>query len=71
MWTGRIFPYICELEFGSPSNEAMNCVSFTIASGLFLYEKMQAQEQEVTDKQKIGIAIGIVNSLVQIILFCL
>ena len=41
MLTQDIFPYICELEFGNPSDEAMNCVAFTFAIGLYFYEKMK------------------------------
>lgn len=53
MWSSKIFPFICELEFGNPSNEAMNCVAFTFAAGLYLYEKLKEQDEDISDKQKI------------------
>jgi hypothetical protein len=71
MWASAIFPFICELEFGNPSNEAMNSVAFTFAIGLYLFEKMKDQDEELTDKQKIFLAVGVMLSLTLIILFCL
>lgn len=49
MWSSGIFPFICELEFGNPCNEAMNSVAFTFAIGLYLYEKMKDQDYELSD----------------------
>jgi PAP2 superfamily len=71
MWSSGIFPFICELEFGNPSNEAMNSVAFTFAIGLYLYEKLNESDDEISDMQKILIAFGIMVSLTMIILFCL
>jgi hypothetical protein len=71
MFTSKIFPFVCELEFGNPCDEAMNCVAFTFAVGLYMYEKFKEQDDELSDKQKVSIALGILLSLVMIILFCL
>ena len=71
MFTSKIFPFICELEFGNPCNEAMNSVAFTFAIGLYAYEKLKEQEEDLTDKQKVAISLSIVASLTMIIMFCL
>ena len=71
MFTSKIFPFICELEFGNPCDEAMNCVAFTFTIGFYVYEKLKEQDEELSDKQKLGIAMSILFSLTAIILFCL
>lgn len=71
MWSSGIIPFICELEFGNPANEAMNSVVFTFAIGFFLYERMKEQDDELSDMQKIMLAGGVMTSLTMIILFCL
>lgn len=67
MFSSRVFPYVCELEFGNPSVVVLNCVAFIFSNGLNLYEKLKNQDEDLSDKQKIGAAIGIVGSLVAII----
>lgn len=49
MWSSGIFPFICELEFGNPATEAMNSVAFTFVFGLYLYEKLKEQDDELSD----------------------
>ena len=71
MQTSKIFPFVCELEFGNPAVEAMNCVAFAFALGFFAYERLKEQDEELSDKQKVSIALGILMSLIMIILFCL
>ena len=41
MFQDKVFPFVCELEFGNPAGEAMNCVAFTFSIGLYLYEKLK------------------------------
>ena len=41
MWSSKIFPYACELEFGNPGTEAMNVIAFTFSAGLHCFEKLK------------------------------
>ena len=41
MFTSKVFPFVCELEFGSPSEEIMNFTTMALTSGLFYYEKLK------------------------------
>lgn len=41
MYSSRVFPFICELEFGNPADEAMNSVSLIFAGGLYYYEVLK------------------------------
>jgi hypothetical protein len=41
MMASKVFPFVCELEFGNPSDEAMNSVALIFSFGLFYYEKLK------------------------------
>jgi hypothetical protein len=71
MYSSRVFPFVCELEFGNPSDETMNFTTMVIAGALFYYESLKTESGELTDAQKIGIGVSILLSLLGIILFCL
>jgi hypothetical protein len=71
MWSSKIYPYVCDLEFGTPSTEAMNAVAMTFTTALFLYEKLKEQDSDLLDTQKILVALGVIVTLFFIIVFCL
>jgi hypothetical protein len=41
MFTSRVFPFVCELEFGNPSDETMNFMTMVGAFGLYYYDKLK------------------------------
>jgi len=41
MLTRSIYPFVCELEFGSPCDETMHFVSMILALGFYYYEKLK------------------------------
>ena len=41
MNSSRVFPFVCELEFGNPSDETMNFTTMVIAGALFYYETLK------------------------------
>jgi hypothetical protein len=41
MYTSRVFPFVCELEFGNPSDETMNFTVMIFAGGLYYYERLK------------------------------
>ncbi len=43
MYTSRIFPYVCELEFGNPSDETMNFTTIIFAAALHYYDSLKKQ----------------------------
>ena len=49
MYTSRIFPFVCELEFGNPSDETMNFTTMIFAAGFYYYEQLKKQENDLTD----------------------
>ena len=71
MLTRSIYPFVCELEFGTPCDESMYSVTLIFAFGFYYYEKLKEQDEETSDRQKIGIAAGIILSFLAIILFSL
>ena len=71
MFTSKVFPFVCELEFGNPSDEIMNFATMSLAIGLYYYEKLKTQDDDISDKQKIGIGLSVVFTLLGIILFSL
>ncbi len=71
MFTSKVFPYVCELEFGNPSEEIMNFTTMSVTFGLYYYEKLKTQDDDISDKQKIGIGLSVVITLLGIILFSL
>ena len=70
MSSNKIFPYICELSFGSPSHEAMNGIAFFIGMSLYTYEMFDKQETEVTPKQKTWCFLLSMIAMVLLFLFC-
>jgi hypothetical protein len=71
MFTSRVFPFVCELEFGNPCDEVMNFVTMVTAFGLYYYEQLKVQDDEFSSCQKFGIGISALFSLLGLILFSL
>ena len=71
MYTSKVFPFVCELEFGNPSDEIMNFTMMSLTLGLYYYEKMKTQDDDLSNKQKVGISLSVVITLLGIILFSL
>ena len=71
MLTRSIYPFVCELEFGSPCDESMYSVAMIFASGLYYYEKLKNQYEDVTESQKLYVGIASLLSFLGIILFSL
>lgn len=71
MFSYKIFPFICELSFGNPSEVMMNAVSFTTAAALHIITNLRNQKNEISDKQKLILAGGVVLTLTMLILFSL
>ncbi|CDW89873.1 pap2 superfamily phosphatase [Stylonychia lemnae] len=69
MKTSKIFPFVCELSFGNPSGESMMAVAFVIVVGLYVINKLKDQQDDLTDRQKVSLAITIIFSIMMIILF--
>lgn len=71
MYTSKVFPFVCELEFGNPCDETMNFTAMILAWGLWYYEKLKRQDDDLTDCQRFGIGISVLLSILGIILFSL
>ena len=50
MLTRSIYPFVCELEFGNPCDESMYSVTMIFAAGFYWYEKLNEQDENVSDK---------------------
>jgi hypothetical protein len=41
MYTNKIYPYVCEVQFGNPSDELVNFTSLSFAGAFYLIKKSQ------------------------------
>ena len=49
MLTSKVFPFVCELEFGNPCDEVMNFVTMAASFGLYYYEHLKLQENDLSN----------------------